>query len=79
MEQPKFTIGQKVKFVNDHDVHAGLVQGFSYDSNSGYSYKISSKTYDIESNSMVEGIKNCREEELVEVKDSSLEKAENAE
>lgn len=77
MEQPKFQIGQQVKFVNDHDRMTGKVLSTSFhsanvsDKYTGWEYTISSKYYDAEINDMVEGIKRCKEEELVDMTDYS--------
>lgn len=67
MDQPVFQVGQKVKFSGDHDRLTGTVLSFSYDSETGYTYKISSKYYDADRNEMVEGIKICKESELVDM------------
>lgn len=45
----------------------GQVIEFKWDSTNGYTYTISSKYYDIERNDMVDGIKICREAELVDM------------
>ena len=67
MNQPIFTIDQQVKFSGDHDRMTGKVLSFSYDSETGYTYKISSKYYDADLNDMVEGIKICKESELTDM------------
>jgi hypothetical protein len=67
MEQPKFKVGQKVKFKDDHDRLTGEVLSFSYDSEKGYTYKISSKYYDADLHDMVTGMKTCAEDELVDM------------
>ena len=72
---PKFKIGQKVKFANDHDRTTGEVLSLSFNSESasekesGWVYKISSKYFDPELHDMVEGHKICKEEELEDMSD----------
>jgi hypothetical protein len=65
--EPKFALDQQVKFLNDHDRMTGKVISFSWDSENGYTYKISSRYYSVELHDMVNGIKICREEELVDM------------
>ena len=69
MDKPKFKVGKKVKFHTDPDGMGGVVKGFSYNSESGFIYTITSRYFDKEINDMVEGQKICREDELVEVKE----------
>lgn len=64
---PKFTIGQTVKFVNDPDKQAGQVLSYSFDG-SEFLYRITGRSVDVESQTVLEGIKVCRENELVEIK-----------
>lgn len=64
MKEPKFSIGDRVKFHTDGDEDAGEVMSFSFDSN-GYSYKVSSKEVDIKAKIIIEGVKSCHESELV--------------
>ena len=71
--QPKFEVGQSVRFTGDHPKEKGVVMDIIYDSNTGFSYRISSKYYDIESNDMVEGIKFCTEDELVDMTEEESE------
>jgi len=68
--QPKFEEGQRVKFTGDSDGQTGQIQSISYDSASGYSYRITSKYYDQEKNDMVEGLKICNESEIVDMTDA---------
>lgn len=65
--QPKFEIGQLVKFVNDKDSDAGKVVSYSYDSENGFVYKITSKEVDMELKEILNGFKTCKEGELMEV------------
>jgi len=67
MEQPKFHIGQQVKFIHDHDRMTGTVLSFSYHSDTGFVYTISARYYDSERNEMAEGQKLCREAEVVDM------------
>lgn len=67
MEGPKFTIGQKVKFQNDDDREYGEVLSFSYDPQNGWTYKISGRELDHIAKDIVQGIKICREDELVDM------------
>jgi hypothetical protein len=64
MDQPKYAIDQQVKFSGDHDRLTGTVKEIKWDSAKGFTYYITSKFYDLESNSMVEGVKICKEDEL---------------
>lgn len=63
MKQPKFEIGQKVRLINDTKM-SGNILSLSFDSDSGYTYKISSKYYDAEKNEMIEGVMICKESEI---------------
>ncbi len=67
MNEPKFKIGQAVKFINDSDSEAGEVLGFYFDPAFGYTYKISAREVDLTAKKVIEGSKICREIELVSV------------
>jgi hypothetical protein len=73
LPQPKFSVGQQVKFVNDHDGLTGKVLSLSFhsanvtDEYTGFEYRISSRYYDAALNEMAEGYKLCKEEELVDM------------
>ncbi len=67
----KFNIGDKVRFVGDLDTEAGRVLSYSYSLDRGFVYTISSSTYDMSARQIVDGIKTCLEDELVEVKDET--------
>jgi hypothetical protein len=75
LPQPKFAIGQQVKFFNDHDRMTGKVLSFTFhsanasDEYTGFEYRISSRYYDQELNEMIDGYKICKEEELQDMKD----------
>jgi len=69
MNEPKFKIGQLVKFINDDDTEAGDVLGFYYDPAFGYTYKISAREVDLVAKKVINGSKICREEELVSVEE----------
>jgi len=67
MEQ-KYKLGDKVKFMNDADSLAGVIVSFSYDASiKSFRYSFTSKAFDVDSNSMIEGIKTCLEAELLPV------------
>lgn len=67
MTKNKFNIGDKVRFTRDSEYDAGFVLGMSFNDNE-WSYKISSKEVDHEKKEVIEGVKSCKESELVEVK-----------
>lgn len=60
-----YKIGDRVKFHKDIDSLAGEIIRISIDQD-GPVYTFTSKAYDSTTNSMVEGVKIAREEELVE-------------
>lgn len=64
----KFNIGDKVKFIKDKDSDAGKIVGFGYSEEKGYVYTISSKEVDLEKKEIIDGVKNCNENEIVAVK-----------
>lgn len=64
--QPKFSIGQKVKFHLDSDSEIGEVLSYSFHPETGFTYQISAKEVDLEKKEIIQGIKHCREDELVE-------------
>lgn len=66
MDSPKFEIGQKVKFINDSDNDAGLVEGMTFNGES-WVYKITSKEVDHAKKEIISGFKTGGEDELVEV------------
>lgn len=67
--KPKFDIGTKVKFAMDSDNEAGLVLSYAYVPElETFRYTISSKEVDLAKKEIIEGIKTCLEDELVEVK-----------
>lgn len=68
MDAPQYKIGDKVKFKGDNDGIAGEVLSISYDSERGYTYKISSRYFDPALNDMVDGYRIGQEKELVSVK-----------
>lgn len=63
--QPKFKVGQTVKAQGDRDQLAGEVIDMLYSSETGWTYKITSRYFDPEENKMVEGQRMCSEKELV--------------
>lgn len=65
--QPKFDIGQQVKFINDPDSHKGNIISYSFDGDT-FTYRLTSEVYDPELNQMISGIKICKQDELLEVK-----------
>lgn len=67
MTKNKFNIGDKVRFIGDNDFDAGDVLGMSFNGDE-WSYKMSSKEVDHEKKEIIEGIKSCKESELVAVK-----------
>lgn len=66
MKENKFEIGQKVRFIGDSENDAGEVLSLSFDGEN-WSYKISSKEVDHARKEIIEGVKICLEDELVEV------------
>ncbi len=64
----KFEVGQKVKVKQDGEV--GAIVAFSYSSESGFRYSVSSKEVDIEKKEVIHGVKNCLEDELEAVKEA---------
>lgn len=68
--KPKFNIGDTVKFLSDFDSEAGQILSFSFDG-IAYRYTFSSEVYDPSIRKMINGIKNCLESELVEVKSTA--------
>lgn len=67
--ESKFKVGQKVKVINDGEI--GEILSFSYDSENGFKYTISSKEVDIPNKAVIDGVKTCLEAELEEVKDEN--------
>lgn len=67
MNKNKFDIGELVRFVGDTDNDAGVVLSLSFDGES-WSYSISSKEVDHARKEIIEGVKICKESELVAVK-----------
>lgn len=67
MNKNKFDIGQLVRFVGDSENDAGQVLSLSFDGES-WSYSISSKEVDHARKEIIEGVKICKEAELVAVK-----------
>lgn len=65
---PKYTIGQSVYFKGDLPEEAGQVLSYSFDGTS-FTYVISSKEVDIKAKKIIEGVKHCKEDELVEVEE----------
>jgi hypothetical protein len=65
--EPKFNVDQLVKFKEDHDRMTGKVLSYSWDSENGYTYKVSSRYYDVNEHGMIDGIITCREDELVDM------------
>jgi hypothetical protein len=61
----KFEIGQKVKCL---DGEIGEVLSFSYSSERGAVYTVSSREVDLKAREVVDGIKTCMESELKGVK-----------
>lgn len=72
MIKNKYNIGDRVKFIGDTDNDVGLVVGLSFDGEE-WTYKISSKEVDVAKKEIIEGIKTCKESELVVVKEVSNE------
>lgn len=70
MQQNKFKIGDKVKFVGDKDNDSGLVLSLSFDGEA-WSYRISSREVDHEKKEVISGVKFGKEDELVAVKESN--------
>lgn len=66
--EPKYKIGEQVKFLKDQDSQSGEIVSFSYDSNEGeFRYTFTSEAYDPGLNRMVTGVKHCLESEIVEI------------
>lgn len=66
--EPKFKIGQEVKFIGDTDAEVGQVVSYSFEPDRGFVYRISSREVDLTAKKVIEGFKICLETELVEVK-----------
>lgn len=64
MDTPKFSIGQKVKFIGEPDSEAGEIVSFSFHSDGGYLYQVSSKEVDVTAKTIYTGIKHAKESEL---------------
>ena len=64
---PKFAIGDKVKFFKDTDNEIGEVLSYTYvPSLETFRYTISAKQVDLAATKIHEAVKHCLEEELVE-------------
>lgn len=68
MKPNKFEIGQKIKFINDPDTKAGIVQNISFDG-TDWIYKITGKSVDMVNETVEDGFKTGREDEFIEVKE----------
>lgn len=68
MQKNKFNIGELVKASGDKNSDAGKVLSMSFDGET-WSYKISSKEVDFEKKEVINGVKFCKEDELVKIKD----------
>lgn len=66
MNKNKFNIGDLVKFINDKDVDAGNIISMSFDGKE-WSYAFSSHEVDLEKKVVIQGVKLCKESELVAV------------
>lgn len=64
--EPKFKIGQVVKFAGDSNAEAGKVLSYSFDGES-FVYRISAREVDLTAKEVINGVKTCLETELVEV------------
>lgn len=64
--QPKYSIGQEVRFMGDSEAEAGVVVSYSFDGES-FAYQISSVEVDTKAKKLIKGIKHCREEELIAI------------
>lgn len=76
VQAPKFSIGQRVKFYineeqGDNDGEAGTVVSFRYDPADGWHYTITARELDIPNKQIIEGVKHCREAELVPMQTSA--------
>lgn len=67
MIKQKFQIGQEVRFKGDHEKDSGVVIGFSYSKDAGFVYQITSREVDVELKQIIEGVKTCREKELIAI------------
>ena len=68
--QPKFSIGEKVRFVGDKDIDAGMVLSYSYVPElKTFRYSISSREVSVATKELIDGIKTCLESELISVKE----------
>lgn len=65
--KPKYSIGQSVHFKGDSPEEAGKVLSYSFDGET-HTYVISAKEVDIKAKKIIDGVKHCKEDELVEVK-----------
>ncbi len=65
--EPKFKIGDKVKFHKDNDSEAGEIISFSYDPTlETFRYVLGVKQLNLEEQRFDEAVKHCLEDELVE-------------
>lgn len=67
MDQPLYEVGQQVKYKEDNDRLTGVVKAVKWDSEKGFTYEITSKFFDGESFEIVEGLKICTQDELVDM------------
>lgn len=64
--QPKFKIGELVKFINDPDCESGNIISYIFSSDTEeFVYKISAKEVDVTTKTIIDGFKNAKEDELV--------------
>lgn len=64
--KPKFKVGQTVK--DKATGEEGQVLSFTYHSETGFVYQVSSKEVDVAKKEIIEGIKHCSDKELEAVK-----------
>ena len=64
--KPKYNIGDKVKFHRHGDEKAGEIISFTYVPESKtFRYTFTSGAYDAQTNSMIEGVRHCLEDEII--------------
>lgn len=64
--QPKFSVGQSVRYNVEGEITEKIV-GMSWNQDRGWLYQITSREADLAAKTIVEGIKTCSEDELLEV------------
>lgn len=67
MDKPRFNINEKVHITGDPKDKVGAIVSYSFDGNE-FTYRVTSSTIDVASESLVQGLKTVLETELEPVK-----------